>query len=135
METTREFLMSLGVRISSDGKRRWPDDLKARLVAETLLPGASVNAVAAKYDIGANHLSSWRRMAKDGLLVLPVLEEETGFAPLVVFDDPPAARPADQSKAATGEIEIVSGAISVKLDGATSAARISEIVSALRAGA
>lgn len=85
METTREFLMNLGFRISSDGRRRWPDDLKPRIVAEILPPGASVNAVAAKYDIGVNHLSSRRRMAKDGLPVLPVIEEETGFAPLVVL--------------------------------------------------
>jgi len=134
METTREFLMGLGVTFSSDGKRRWPDDLKARIVAETLLPGASVNAVAAKYDIGANHLSTWRRLAKDGELVLPMLEDEPTFAPMVLFDEPSAST-AGEAVPSIETIEILSGSISVKLDGATPAARIAEIVTALRAGA
>lgn len=49
METMTEFLTPLGVVIYEDGRRRWPDDVKARVVSETLLPEATVNAVAAKY--------------------------------------------------------------------------------------
>ncbi len=133
METTREFLRCLGVSISSDGRRRWPDEVKARIVAETLLPGATVNAVARKYEVRANHISSWRRMAKDGLLVLPVLEEEAAFAPLVVFDDPPRP-PSSEVDAPSPAIEIVSGGVSVRLDGTTPATRIAEIARALGTG-
>jgi transposase len=133
MESTREFLIGLGVIFSADGRRRWPDDVKARIVAETLLPGATVNDVAAKYDLKANHLSLWRGMAKDGDLVLPVLEEEAAFAPLVVFEDPPSA-PVPDVAPSTQPIEIAAGDLLIKLDGATSAARVAEIVRALGVG-
>ncbi|WP_300074793.1 transposase [uncultured Ruegeria sp.] len=133
MESTREFLIGLGVIFSANGRRRWPDDLKARIVAETLLPGATVNDVAAKYGLKPNHVSSWRRMAKDGDLVLPVLEEEAAFAPLVVFEEPPAP-PALEVTPSTQPIEIAAGDFLIKLDGATPAVRIAEIVRALGVG-
>ena len=134
METTREFLKRLSVEVSQTVHRRWPDDLKARIVAETLVPGATVNDVARKYDMRANHLSSWRRMAKDGDLVLPAPEAGVEFAPLVVFavELPP---PAPEPGPATSEIEIRTGSVSVRLDGATPAGRIADIVRALGAGA
>ena len=97
------------------------------------MPGATVNDVARKYDLLPNHLSAWRRMAKAGALVLPAPEVEAEFAPLVVFDvEPPsaieAAEPAQQA------IEIMAGSVSVRLDGATPAGRIAEIVRALGGG-
>ncbi len=134
METTREFLKGLGVEISDSGHRRWPDCVKARIVAETLAPGATVNDVARKYDLRPNHLSAWRRMAKDGDLVLPPPEAEADFAPLVVFDvEPPS--PTEAAEPVTSTVEIMAGAVAVRLDGATPAGRIAEIVRALGGGA
>jgi transposase len=130
METMNEFLTRLGVEVSQGGQRRWPDLVKARIVAETLVPGATVNSVARRYDLRPNQLSAWRRMAKDGDLVLPAPEGEVEFAPLVVFDDEhkPTAADADPAPSA---IEIIVGSVSVRLDGVTPAGRIADIVRAL----
>lgn len=134
METTNEYLTLLGVEISRTGSRRWPDRVKARIVAETLVAGATVNDVARKYAIRPNHLSGWRRLAKDGDLVLPAPEAGTDFAPLVMFDVESPSSAEDMGSASTA-IENVAGSVSVRLDGATSAARIGDIVRALGGGA
>ena len=65
------------------GRRRWPDDLKARIVAESFQPGARVCDVAAKYGLIARHLSEWRGLARKGELVVPI-EVAPAFVPLVI---------------------------------------------------
>ena len=87
------------------GRRRWPDDVKARIVAESLLPGARVCDVAAKYGLIARHLSQWRGLARQGKLIPPVGDGRS-FVPLVVE---PAAAPAPvgpMTRAGAVKIEI-----------------------------
>jgi transposase len=48
-------------------RKRWPDEMKRRIVAETLEPGASVSVVARRHDVNANQVFTWRRRYRDGL--------------------------------------------------------------------
>lgn len=89
MCATNSFLKSLGVEIYASGHRRWSDTAKAQAVSDTLVVGATVNAVAERYGILPNQLLAWRRQAKQGKLLLPAPEvDEPLFAPLVVSAGP-----------------------------------------------
>ncbi|MEN5279331.1 transposase [Brucella sp. TWI432] len=66
MDTTLEVLR-VGSR--SRRNRKWPNEVKARIVAETLLPGATVSSAARRHGLLANHVSTWRTLARKGQLV------------------------------------------------------------------
>jgi transposase len=80
------------------GRRRWPDDVKARIVAESLQAGARVCDVAAKYGLIARHLSQWRGLARQGKLVL-ACADGPAFVPLVLESAPV---PVSDASAAVG---------------------------------
>jgi transposase len=42
------------------GRRRWPDNLKSRIVEENFQPGARICDFAAKCGLIARHLLGWR---------------------------------------------------------------------------
>jgi len=140
MATTVEFLRDSGVEIRANGQKRWPDEVKAQIVAESLQPGVTVNAVAARYGLRANHLSEWRGRARNGKLVLPALADDGFcFAPLVLSDGHAVSVPAQPEWSGQSEaqplrpIEIAVGPVTIRLDGATTATRIAEIVRAIGA--
>lgn len=91
------------------GRRRWPDDLKARIVAESFQPGARVCDVAAKYGLIARHLSGWRGQARKGVLVVPI-DVAPSFVPLVV--EPLTNTASAAASADTGMIKVeICGAV------------------------
>lgn len=126
MDGTIEFLTDPDV-----GRRRcprWPQDVKVRIVAETLVDGATENAVARRYGMRPMHSSEWRCMAREGKLVLLNLDG-VSFVPVAV--DEPTAPLLDAPETEMGVIDVLKGKVTIRLAADTSAVRIAEIAAAL----
>jgi len=106
-------------------KRRWSDEAKGQIVAETLVAGVSVNEVARRHSLKANHLSAWRTLARKGKLVVPEIAGAEFTAPVA---SPPAVVTAE----AMPPIDLIIGPVTLRLDASTPAARVAELVMALQ---
>ena len=123
------------------GRRRWPDEVKARIVAETLAPGVVISQVARRHGISPQQLFAWRRLARDGRLALP--EEALSFAPVVVADEAPiAAAPSRVPETTTvdepgmvsdGEIEIAYRGAVIRVGAGVDASRVVAVLKAVKA--
>ncbi|MGY4568098.1 MULTISPECIES: transposase [Bradyrhizobium] len=73
------------------GRKQWPDDLKAQIVAESLEPGVIVTDIARRHGCRPQQVHDWRRRAGSGQLVLPASADTVTFVPLVSDTSPSAA--------------------------------------------
>ena len=89
-------------------RRSWSDDEKRRIVAEAVLPGASVADIARRHGVNANLVFNWRKTARAALLAAapnasavtlrenasPLAAEHSEFMPIGVIgraeDEEPA---------------------------------------------
>jgi transposase len=113
------------------GRRSWPDDVKARIVRESLEPGASVSQVARRHRISPQQLTLWRRAARHSRLPVSVGYEKLGdasFVPLAIDTDR-----REPVSTVNDRIVIEKNGMVLKLPAQTAASRIAEIVFALEA--
>jgi len=106
-----------GKVLGVERRRRWSRDEKARMVEETLAPGAVVSEVARRHGVAQSLLFTWRRLARladptgrDGSILLPV--EIDAMAPSPVSAVVRPTRPASSGrrpKPGVIEIELGSG--------------------------
>ena len=138
--------------ITGTGRRRqWSDDDKARVIVESLLPGANVSAVARRHGLTPQQLFGWRREARelfgDGsgtAAVNPAKDTvpsgpSPAFTPVVL-----AARPVPDTAATppsptrppaardAGVIEIIIGTVIVRVVGPVAAAALDVVLAAVR---
>ncbi len=85
-------------------RRRWTDEEKARIVAESLDPATTSSAVARRYGLHASQLFVWRQQ-----FAAPAVREAPAFVPVLLAQDDPA--PAETA----GRMEIALGPAVVRV--------------------
>jgi transposase len=105
--------------------RSWPEPLKREIVAATFEPGASVAAVARRYEVNANHLFGWRK-----LFGPPGIDTMTpGLVPVVLTGESlPLAAPISPDDRI--EIELASG-YRIRVGGDAATATLRRVLDAL----
>jgi transposase len=129
-EVYLESLDQVEVLAGPTGRRKWPDAVKGRLVAESMVPGVRVREVAERNGLMPNRLSGWRGLAKRGLLVVPDLAE-ADFAS-VVLEGTDTALAIPTAAPCLNSIEVKTDGVTLRLSMSLSIREIAELVLALR---
>jgi transposase len=115
----------MDMRTGVGRRRRWSEEQKGRIVAESFAAGAVVSEVARRYDLAPQHLFAWRKAARAGRLALA----EDALAPFVPVVTSVEARPS----LARISIEIA-GAV-VRVEAGADLALLAGVLRALKAAA
>jgi transposase len=105
-------------------RRKWSDDAKARIVAETLQPGVVVADVARRWQVCPQQVFTWRREMRSGGAA------PLGFVPIVA--EPPAAVP---ERSATPSIEVQLAGAVLRITPGTDGELLTTVLRAIRASA
>lgn len=136
-EPRPEPVRRLEVFTGSGRRRSWTAEQKAQILAESYEGGEPVSAVARRHGLTPQQLFGWRREARRRAMARrrPDGESRLGFAPVVV--EP--ARPCVDAPLAPGGtvgssmLEIVTGAVTVRVPPGTDAATLQTVLRAVKA--
>lgn len=115
-------------------RRRWSAEDKARIVAETLVPGARVSEVARRWQLSSQQVFGWRRAARLDMRTAPATEPTApGFVPIVTEANPVTTA---ANALTTPMIEVrLAGAVVRVVSGMDAAAQLTAVLRAIRASA
>lgn len=131
-------------------RRRWPTEVKLRIIEEALAPGASIAAVADRNGVCRSLLYTWLRLVRDDKMQgVSITERPTSsFVPIRI--EPPAIAPVPEARAddhpppprlpsrgrrpALVEIALTNGRV-IKVDECIDPAALAQLVAALDGGA
>src|SRR3954453_7177906 len=105
-------------------RRRWSDEDKARIVAESLDPATTASAVARRYGLHASPLFPWGQQLQRGAATAALGEQ--AFVPVLVAEDSTA--PAE----VPGRIETALGAAVVRVGTDVDAAALRRVLEVVR---
>jgi transposase len=106
-------------------RRRWSDDEKARIVAESLDPATTASAVARRHGLHASQLFTWRQQLQRRASSVET-SGTPGFVPVLLAED--SAAPAE----AVGRMEIALGPAVVRVGADVDAAALRRVLEAVR---
>lgn len=129
------FAGRLEVVRGPSGRQRWPDDIKARVVADSFRRGARVADVARAHGATRGQVYQWRMLARRGLLVLPGDDEAALDFASVVVEPEGAASSAGLTGATGAMIEIVVGDVVVRAPESAGAEHLARAIRAARLAA
>jgi transposase len=118
-------------------RRRWSADEKARIVAETLVPGARVSEVARRWQVCSQQVFGWRRAMRLDLSSVArttTTPATPSFVP-IVSEAIPAATVQRATSAALGIEVRLAGAVVRVSSGMDDAAQLTAVLRAVRASA
>jgi len=113
-----------------DGRRRWTVDEKARIVAETLAPGAVVSVIARRHGLTPQQLFAWRREARGR--TVPSANLLPGFVPAVVDLAEPLTGKRSPRRAAAAAIELEIAGVTVRVGHGARASTVTAVIRALK---
>jgi transposase len=134
MDTKRFEVLQLIER-----RRKWPAEVKARIMEEALAPGITIASVADRHGIARSQVYGWLRKARAGKLPGISLSPaaSTAFVPVKV-EEAAAAPTQSRTEAAVrraGVIEIaLTNGRSLKVDGEIDPAVVARLAAALDGG-
>ena len=120
-------------------RRKWSDDDKARIVAETLEPGAVVAEVARRWQVCPQQVFGWRRKARMDLLALTSDGADPSMPAFVPIVAEVAAIPVEPAPAVVCtpvppvEVELAGAVVRVAVG--TDAVLLAAVLRAVRASA
>lgn len=114
------------------GRRRRTKAERARIAAESMMPGVTVADVARKHGTTRWQIYDWRKQLRKGDLVVPEsVAALPVFAELVVDDSATAAPVA----AAGSDLEIIVGDVVIRADAGVDEGQLTRAIRAARAAA
>lgn len=118
----------LDVIETAGGKRRWTPEARARIIAESLEPGANVSAVARRHGMFPQQLYTWRRGLRERA-------EAMSFVPAMVERENTGALLGPPPQSVGGQIVIETGNLKIRVPDDVSADHIERVLLAVQVSA
>ena len=110
-------------------RRKWPDDFKAKVVAESLEPGVVISQVARRHGLTPQQLFGWRNQMRSSA----PSAEAPQFAPVVIAPEAAGTPMKPDAGEDRGLIEIVLKTAVIRVRVAVTEATLTSVLRAVKA--